>query len=499
MSTIAAATRPPRAPRYVILVQAVTIALMVAFAAGSAATGSPLLAVAGFGVALIYAMSFVFTSWRSAVVLLFLVIWFIPIKRYRFPVNLPFNLEPYRVLVAVLVLVWVAALLINPKLRLRRSGLELPLVIFLLAVLVSICANYRHIESVGLTIDVLKTLSFFVSFILTYFLVASVTRTRHDLDLFIKTLVAGGAIVAFFAIIEYRTGVNIFNHLSDYVPILHFQGGVENLTRSDRLRVYGSSQHPIALAAALVMMVPLGVYLGLTTRRAIWWIATGLLGMGALATLSRTGVVMFVASAVVFSILRPREARKMAPLLVVGLIAAFLILPQALGTLEGAFFPKAGLVADQNTVGYVGNGHTSGRLNTLGPNLKLWRKQPFFGQGFGTRIIDTSDPLYTNADILDDQWLGTLLETGAFGALALLWLIARSTRLLGRLGRRRASPDGLLAAALATSIVAFAAGAITYDAFSFIQVTFLFFLALALGSSLLVISRDGGFPERQPA
>jgi hypothetical protein len=439
-----------------------------------------------------------FASWRAAVVLLFLVIWFIPIKRYRFPVNLPFNLEPYRVLVAFLVLIWIAALLINPKLRLRRSGLELPLVVFLLAVLVSICVNFKHIETVGLTVDVLKTLSFFVSFILTYFLVASVTRTRHDLDLFIKTLVAGGAAVGFFAVIEYRTGINVFNHLSQYVPILHYVGGVEDISRSGRLRVFASAQHPIALAAAMVMMVPLGVYLGLTTRRVRWWVATCFLGMGALATLSRTGVVMFVAGAIVFSIVRPREARRLSPLLLLGLIAAFLVLPQALGTMESAFFPKHGLVADQTTVAYLGNGHVSGRLNTLGPNLHLWRKTPFFGQGFGTRIIDTSDPHYTNADILDDQWLGTLLETGAFGALALLWVIARSTRLLGRVARRRPSSDGLLAGALATSIVAFASGALTYDAFSFIQVTFLFFIALALGSSLLVISRDGGFRDLQP-
>ena len=34
------------------------------------------------------------------------------------------------------------------------------------------------------------------------------------------TLVAGGAVVAFFAIIEARTGINVFNHLDRVIPLL---------------------------------------------------------------------------------------------------------------------------------------------------------------------------------------------------------------------------------------------------------------------------------------
>ena len=42
-----------------------------------------------------------------------------------------------------------------------------------------------------------------------------------------------------------------------------------------------------------------------------------------------------------------------------------------------------------------------------------------------------------NARILDDQWLATLLEVGAFGVLALLWLYARARPQLGRAAKTR--------------------------------------------------------------
>ena len=61
---------------------------------------------------------------------------------------------------------------------------------------------------------------FFLSFILVVFVTASVIRRLDDVDFLAKTLVGGGAIVAGLAIVEARTGVNVFNHLSRVIPIL---------------------------------------------------------------------------------------------------------------------------------------------------------------------------------------------------------------------------------------------------------------------------------------
>jgi O-antigen ligase len=90
-----------------------------------------------------------------------------------------------------------------------------------------------------------------------------------------------------------------------------------------------------------------------------------------------------------------------------------------------------------------------------------------------------------NAHILDDQWLKTLLETGFVGAFAWLWIYVRSIRRLARAAKEDASEQGLLFVALAASITAFAIGMVLFDAFAFIQVTFMLFIVLALGSVVL--------------
>jgi hypothetical protein len=53
---------------------------------------------------------------------LILVIMLVPIRRYTLPANLPFQLELYRLFVAALVVGWVASLLVDHRVRLRRTG-----------------------------------------------------------------------------------------------------------------------------------------------------------------------------------------------------------------------------------------------------------------------------------------------------------------------------------------------------------------------------------------
>ena len=49
--------------------------------------------------------------------------------------------------------------------------------------------------------------------------------------------------------------------------------------------------------------------------------------------------------------------------------------------------------------------------------------------------------------------------------------------------RRRTGPDSWLATALAASIISFAVGMLTFDAFAFIQVTFFAFVMLGFAGS----------------
>jgi len=159
------------------------------------------------------------------------------------------------------------------------------------------------------------------------------------------------------------------------------------------------------------------------------------------------------------------------------LIVIHFVLPGTIGALKHSFLPTGGLVAEQQSAaGQSG----SGRLADLGPGLHEWSRKPLLGEGFGTRVIEEG-----NGNVLDDQWLGTLLETGVIGFFGWLWFFARVVRRLGAEAKRDDSERGWLLAAIAAGVAAYAIGMLTYDAFSFIQVTFLLFILVGLGSALL--------------
>ena len=422
--------------------------------------------------------------WSTLLYLLLLVILFIPIQRYKLSASLPVDLEPYRIVVGFIIAGWFLSLLVDPRVRLRKGGLERPIGLFALACLASEVANPGRVA--GLSSEVVKTMSFMASFILVYYFIVSVVRTKELVDTLIKILVACGAIIAVLATIEARTGFNPFSHLSSVMPFLHADPnfGAER-ERLGSVRAYGPAQHPIALGAALVMLLPLGAYLGFTTRKVGWWLATLAITIGAVSTMSRTSIVMLIVVGVVFLWLRPREAKRCWPALILVAVAVHFAMPGALGTVQELFFPKGGLIQDQRAS--AGSRSSAGRVADLHPAFQELSRNPLLGEGLGTRITVGPE---ANAALLDDQWLKTLLETGILGALAFLWIIARFVRRAGRIAKTDYSPRGWCLAAIVASVTSFAFGMALFDAFSFIQVTFFFFIVLALGSVMLKLPSE---------
>ena len=207
------------------------------------------------------------------------------------------------------------------------------------------------------------------------------------------------------------------------------------------MRAFASAQHPIALAAALVLLLPLAIYLYQRQNRSVWLGAAALLTMGALATGSRTTVLMLMAELIVFLWLKRKDTVRLLPLLVPLIVACQVAMPGTLGTFKSAIFPEQGIITEQEGGGESG----SGRVADLGPGLDEFAKKPFFGTGFGTRLTSEQDPK-VNARILDNEWLGLLIEVGALGVLSLLWLYGRTIRRLGAAAKRDDGDYGILMA-----------------------------------------------------
>lgn len=426
--------------------------------------------------------------WPRLMAALIVIILVIPIRRYALPGSLPFELEPYRIFVAFLVLGWLASLLVDPAVSFRSTGLEGPLAVILGAIVASLIANGDRVAAGSA--EVTKSLTFSISFLVMLYVIVSTIRRLADVDFLVRVLVVGGTIVAGFAIVEARTQFNVFNHLDRAVPFLRQTEAIDpgGFVRvgTAKLRVFASAEHPIALSAALVLLIPLAIYLVRRHGQRRWIACVLILGAASTSAVSRTGILMLGVVVLVFLWLRPRETRRLWPALLPALVFIHFILPGTLGALKQSFLPAGGLVAEQQS---NAGGSGSGRLVDLGPALTVWEAAPLAGQGFGTQLIVRDEITGPETNILDDQWLGTLLAVGAVGFAGWLWLFVRTIRRFAKEAKKDLSDRGWLLASLTASVAAYAVGMLTYDSFAFIQVTFLLFILLGLGCVVMKMPR----------
>jgi len=428
-------------------------------------------------------------SWGGAIGLLVLVVWAVPIKNYRLPVALPFSLELYRLLLIVLVGAWLVALVTGSR-GVSAGGLGKPVALLAAVGVVSIVANTKALSGAGLESQAIKSLTYFLSFLLAYLLVCSTVQSLAAADLVVRALVLGAAAISVAAVYEARTGYNVFDHLHKWFSFFEPTRAIkESAQRGTRLRVRASSQHPIALGAALTMAMPLAAYLATRARNqagAFFWAAAGgLCVVGALMTVSRTVVLMAVAMTIVALLVRKQVVTRFWPLAIVLLAAVHLAAPHTLGSLYHSFLPKGGLVKSQTArSGDVG----SGRVADVGPGLRSWKQAPFFGHGLGTGKVASSsepgaivDPKTGAPIIFDDQYLNSLVSIGFLGLVGVLWFVWGGVRRMVTTARRLTGPASDLVAACAVACAGFGAGMLTFDAFAFVQCTLVFFLIAAIG------------------
>jgi hypothetical protein len=426
-------------------------------------------------------------GWRGAVALLVLVIWLVPAKGYRLPVHLPFNLELYRVLVLTLLFAWVVSRLTG-GVSWSAVAVGKPIGLLVFAAIAALVLNLQAIQRADLETQALKSLSFFLSYVVVFLLVASTIRSIASIEFILRVLVVGGAIVAVGALYESRTHYDVFEHLHRIVPLLQHLGEDRQNIRFGRLRVRASAQHPIALGAALAMCLPLAVYV--CTRAAtklrflLWASATIVIAMAAVSTVSRTVVLMLGVMVVVAASLRGRQLIRYWPALLAIVVVTHIGAPGAISHLYKAFQPKGGLTSQlQERSGERG----SGRLADIGPGIDLWSTSPFVGRALGTQRTTGDPAALAGADvqgpsiIFDDQYMNTLVTLGAVGLVGLVWLVwGAAWKLLGS-SRRLRGPASDLLVACGTACAGFGASLLTYDALAFVQATLLFLIAAALG------------------
>jgi hypothetical protein len=433
-------------------------------------------------------------SWPALVSGMLAVVILIPSDgRYTLGSGLPIQLEPYRLVVALLLVGWLIALLVDPRVHARATSMDRPVLLIVAATLGSELANPGRVGSTESY--VVKAVWLFACFVLWLYLVVSVIHSRAVVDRIVVVLVCAGCIEALGAVIQRKTGNNLFNHLHVVLPMFNFNPELQTgqLVRGGSIRATAAAGHPIELSSMMSMLMPLAVYLWVSRRQWRWGLALVVLLMGDFAGGSRTGIIGIATILVVYLCLRPRQTLRCWPALIPVLAVVHAVSPGALGGIQASFFPTGGLLQQQSHT-FVGHGgvvlHDT-RLSRIGPSLaEFSAHNPLVGEGYGTRVVGNGSNGKPNPDdnasVLDDQWLGTLLMTGLLGFIGWLWLFARMIRRLSARARLEAgTPGSWLPVGLVASTATFATSMLTYDAFSYVQATFLIFTIVALASVLL--------------
>jgi O-antigen ligase len=291
-------------------------------------------------------------------------------------------------------------------------------------------------------------------------LAADAIRSMERLNILLRRMTLGGAVLSALAILQFFTGLDLSSHV--VIPgLTNLAGSASDLaTRAQFHRPAATALSPIELAAVLVMSLPLAVHYArfapphLRVRR---WLVALVIGAGLPITLSRTGLTALAAVCLVLLPTWPKRDRRIAYVAgLVGAVAFYILIPGLLTAFRNLFF------------------HTSNasRASAFSESVPYITQHPWLGMGPGTFLPQTY--FFT-----DDQYLNALVSIGIIGLLALLALFA--TGLLTAWNARRATADPgardlvqSIAASLAASAVAFA----TLDALAFPIVAGLTFMLI---------------------
>ena len=286
-------------------------------------------------------------------------------------------------------------------------------------------------------------------------------RLRHVL----KVLVVCGALISAIAIAQYVTGYDLTRFLR--IPGLQAKGWTPGFeARGGGVRVASTATHYIELAALLSLILPFAIHFACFSRRPhrrqLSLIATVLIAGGIATTISRTGM------------------------LAVGLVLVCLVavwtwrLRYNIGVLTGGALAALAVVSPGlfKTLLHLFDNPSSNPAFTVRQAryplaFGYFAQRPWLGRGTGTWV----SPQY---QILDNQWLDTLITNGMVGVATLAGLHLTGIALAWTALRRSATIEDrhLCAGLVATQLIGIAVAG-TFDSLSFMSYATI--LALTLG------------------
>lgn len=298
--------------------------------------------------------------------------------------------------------------------------------------------------------------------------------SRQTLIKVLRSFVILGTATAVLGLMQFATG----SSLVDWISIPGFSAASELTgvqSRGGFIRAAGMASHPLEYGVVLAASLPIAIALAVTDRARGWllrWLPVAAISAAAVLSVSRSALLAFGVAVLALVPSWPRTVRRGALLL--GLVLAagmYLLTPGMLGTLRGLF-----------TVG-TADPSISSRTSAYTTAFGMLANNPVVGRGFGTFLPD-----YV---IVDNQFLGILVELGFVGLTAFVALILCAMVCAWR-ARKLASDDQMrqISQAVFASVTAIAVTFAFFDGLSFPMAASLFFFMLGLAGALWRLARQ---------
>jgi hypothetical protein len=405
------------------------------------------------------------------------MLFFVPIDSTELKVQLPVGSQIDRFAVVGLVFLW---LVVGGDqrafLRTRRSKLYVGAAfVFLVLAVASLLLDVGRIINLDDLSLAVKRFGLLGSFLIVSWFTLTALRFE-DLRGFSSYLLGLATVMAIGMLVERHTGYNAFYIWSEALlkPIAHVAPSPTNIhpeIGSDgRVTVVGPTLHGLAATTMLVVVMPFTLVRMFDTTSRKSWVLYAFLFMlmiaAATATDRKTALLVPVAIVVYLACYRPRQVLRLLPIGLVVLVGlVHVVSPGALGTV---FTPTAGLESSSTT-------HRVGDFTDVAPDVLA---HPLLGRGFGTIEPDQSNQFRIN----DDEYIDEIWEVGVIGLLAYLFMIIAPVIAARRVIRARDPVIEPLVLATSAGCVAYLVVNALFDAMSFPQAPYMFFIVAALST-----------------
>lgn len=300
--------------------------------------------------------------------------------------------------------------------------------------------------------------------------------SRARLDAVLEWLALGAGLVATLGILQFVTGRALTNYI--VVPGLTLNNALVSLgTRSGFNRPAGTALHAIEFGVVITMLLPICLHYAMFPRshgQFRRWLPVLAIAFAVPISVSRSAILGVVVTFVVMApTWRPAVRRTAALVGLCVLTVVFVTIPGMVGTLVGLF---TGVSTDSSA---------RSRTDSYALAWDFISRAPLFGRGFLTFL-----PKYR---ILDNQYLGLLIDTGIFGLAAFLLLLIAGI-VAGQAARRRMTDpmDRDLAQALTASVAVALVSYALFDGFSFPMFAGVTFLMVGCAGCLLRLTPLAG-------